>query len=434
MFFTLRKWFDRNKRQPHTTLRSLRWIPKENLPTHPLSHPYSFEPLSLLKDGKDCVVPPGVDSRVLFPFLRKLRDYIPDVSAGVWAWVRLCSTPQSFSFSEGNESQLIDAKKILFDLDKRIYSGRYERERGIETLVQNFFLSVFTYGSFCGEIVLDNSRQMIESFVVIDPSTIRFKLDYETRKLRPYQIREGSTLCPLNPASCFYFGLDTDGLSPYGRSPLLALPLVVKLQQQLLQDMSLAQHNAGYPTVHFRMTMPEQQDRELENEYNQRLSAELESLRDEVREKRADSNLVTFDNVEIQYVGPNGHSVQWSESIQAISEQVISALHLAPFMIGRNWGTTQSWGTAQYQLLTNNAKTVQEGAKRLAEWIRNLELILHGSPITVTHHFAPHHHLDVYDRARAFKTSADTLISLSKQGLLDENTAKQRVETLLRFL
>ncbi|MGC9327600.1 MAG: hypothetical protein ACP5I1_08195, partial [Candidatus Hinthialibacter sp.] len=159
-----------------------------------------------------------------------------------------------------------------------------------------------------------------------------------------------------------------------------------------------------------------------------------QAIRQNMLEREADSNLVTLDNVEVRYLGPNGIMHQWSESVQAIGEQVVSALHLAPFMIGRNWGTTESWGTAQYHLLTNNARTVQEGAKRLADWLRNLELILNGLPLRAEHQFAPHHHVDGGERAKAFQISARTLMELSEKGMLEPEAAKQRVEALLRFL
>ena len=150
------------------------------------------------------------------------------------------------------------------------------------------------------------------------------------------------------------------------------------------------------------------------NDYNQRLNHELEMIRNEIRRRETDSNLITLDNVEVRYVGPNGSSFHWSESLQAISEQVISALHMAPFMIGRNWGTTQTWGTAQYQLLTNNARSVQK-AKCPAEWLRNLELILQGFS-SKSYTTSLHHHIDSVDRACAFRTSASTFIELSEKG------------------
>ncbi len=434
MFGTLRKWFKQESAMGILHGRKIEWLPKNRIPNTPRSHPFPLEPLSFIDPKQDYLLPSGMDPRMLFPILRRLRDYIPDVSAGVWAWVRLCSTPMSYSFSHGTESEQEQARTLLDNLDRRIHGFQNERERGIETLIQSFFLSVFTYGAFCGELVLDALRKQIDQFIVIDPGTIRFRLNPATREFHPYQIQSDGSLVSLNPASFFYFGLDTDGLSPYGRSPLLALPLVIRLQQQFLQDMARAQHNAGYPTIHFKVTKPERQTRESLSDYHDRLQDELGNLHEGIRRKEADSNLITFDNVEVQYIGPNGNAQQWSESVQAIGEQVISALHLAPFMIGRNWGTTQSWGTAQYQLLTNNARTVQEGAKRLAGWIRNLELILWGIPLTVVHQFAPHHHLDVLDRAKAFQTSSETVVSLMEKGLIEPEAARQQINTLLRFL
>jgi len=338
------------------------------------------------------------------------------------------------TFSDAEEGEVERCKAILHELDQRITCEISERDRGIEALIHSYFLSIFTYGCFCGEIVLDANRQKIDRFIVIDPATIRFKRDRDTRALRAVQVVDDGRYVALNPCSFFYHALDSDGLSPYGRSPLLALPLVVKIQQQILHDMAMAQHNAGYPMIHFCMEKPEQLRGESSRDYLVRMGKQMRAIEAEVQAKKADSNLVTFDNLTVKYVGPNGNSVQWSESIQVISEQVISALHLAPFMIGRNWGTTQSWGTAQYQLLTNNARTVQEGAKRLAEWLRNLELLLHGSTVKVAHHFAPHHHLDMFDRARSVKTLARMLLELKEQDILSAQEIRQKINACLEFL
>jgi hypothetical protein len=433
MFQKIRRWLGGEADALPSRGKSFAWIPKTQFPSAPRSRPFPNDPWFFSQDNR-YLLPPGIDPRVLFPFLRRLRDYIPDVSAGVWAWVRLCSTPLSYSFDADGKPDHDRAREILESLDRRIGGFQNERERGVDTLAQQFFLSVFTYGAFCGEAVLDNRRRQIERFVVIDPATVRFRLHPAARAYQPYQIQADGSLVKLNPASFFYFGLDTDGLSPYGRSPLLALPLVIRLQQQMINDMARAQHNAGYPAIHFRMAAPEPVPRESPNHFNERKQNELEKMRNEIHTREVDGNLVTFDNIEVRYLSPDGVSRQWDESIRAIGEQVISALHLAPFMIGRNWGTTQSWGTAQYQLLTNNARTVQEGAKRLADWLRNLELILWGLPLKATHQFAPHHHLDAFDRARAFQTSTRTLLDLSEKGMIEPETAKQRIDALLRFL
>lgn len=405
-----------------------------DFPSSPLSKPHFDVGLSLFHSQQDVLQPEGVDPRILFPAYRELRDSIPDVSAGIWAWVRLCATEQYYSLLDGDEMQQQEARHILRALDRRILTYQHEREKGVDALVQNFFLSVFTYGAFAGEVVVDHDRREIAGFIVMDPATVRFEMQPDSRELLPCQLLDDGTLVQLNPSSFFYYGLDTDGLYPYGRSPLSSLSVMVKIQEQLIHDMASAQHNAGYPTIHFKIKTPERQKSESLNSYHERMKAEIGQVQTEVEQRKTDSNLITFDNIEVSYIGPKGQSHQWTESIQAVSEQVISALHLAPFMIGRNWGTTETWGSAQYQLLTNNARSVQEGAKRLAEWLRNLELILHSSPCCVSHHFTPHHHLDAADRARAFQTGTKTIITLLEKGLIDDETAKKKIEVFMQHV
>ena len=434
MWKQMRDWYTGQEDASSNTLLCAEWAPQNHVSSSPLSSRPVDErlPFWAIEDGY--TPPPGVDPRALFPLLRNLRDYIPDVSAGVWAWVRMCSTPMGREYSTGDESEIANAERILNELDARVFGGHREQEPGVEALLRALFMSVFTYGAFCGEVVLSQNRRRIEQFIVIDPATVRFHLDADTRRYRPYQVIGSGEKIALNPASFFYFGLDTDGLSPYGRSPLLALPLMVKLQQQMLRDMAKAQHNAGYPTFHFKVKPAPQERGESTSDYRDRLSEEMASLREEVSRKRPDSNLLTYENVNIEYIGPNGRTQQWTESLQAIGEQVVSALHLAPFMIGRNWGTTQSWGGAQYQLIVNNARSVQNGAKRLADWLMNLELALHGSPVKAESRFAPHHHIDLFDRVRSFQTMSETLTMLQEKGLYDADAAKRRIESFLRLV
>ncbi|MBI1388106.1 MAG: phage portal protein [bacterium] len=433
MLRRIREWLGMDSETQSAAIARARWLPRMDLPATPLSKPFTDERLPFWEREDGLIPPPGVDPRALFPLLRDLRDYIPDVSAGVWAWVRLCATPMARTLS-GNEADRDEANEILNELDARVYGGFREQERGVESLTRALFLSAFTYGAFCGEIVLTENRRRIDRFIVIDPATIRFRLDPVSRRHVPYQIQPGGGLTALNPASFYYYGLDADGLSPYGRSPLLSLPLVIKLQQQMIRDMAKAQRNAGYPTIHFKIKPAPRERGESLNDYHERLQTEMDALRGEIECKQSDSNLLTYDNVEVQYIGPGGRGLQWTESMQAVSEQVVSALHLAPFMIGRNWGTTESWGAAQYQLVVNNARTVQEGGRQLAGWLMNLELALHGSPVRAETHFAPHHHVDLTQRAKAFEAFSRALVSLRDNGLLAPDAAQSRVDAIMRFM
>jgi len=387
------------------------------LPTRPLSTSSSSFPLSGFLSESDIIPAPEPEPSVLFPVLRYLRDHIPDVSAGVWAWIRLCNTPQSMQLDGGTEA-VRRAQRILAALDERIHEFKHAKGQGMEALVAAFFLSVFTYGSFAGEVVLAADRRRIDKFYIIDPATIRFRRTERDRRLLPCQQLPNGRTIRLNPGSFFYYGLDAEGDSPYGRSPLLAVPLVARIQQQMIVDLARASHNAGYPTLHVKYAPGSPRPGESPSSFNERTAKEFQEIRDRLREKKADSNFITFDNIQVDYIGPTGTRTRWMESLQAISEQVISALHLAPFMLGRNWGTTESWGTAQYELLTNHAGTVQQNAKRMIEWLRNLELALQGIPVTCRHEFSPHRKIDELGAARAQSIRIKTGLELLDRELL----------------
>lgn len=395
-----------------------------SLPTRPLSRPTSqTEPHGLFKYGA-FVSHPWSEPVWLYPLFRFIRDHIPDVSAGVWAWVRLCATPQSVEYENGTEEQVAEAREVVESLDARVFEFEHMKRQGMDALVNSFFLSVFTYGAFAGEVVLKDDLSGIDKFFIIDPATIRFKRFKTSRRLVPYQVTADGNVRRLREASFFYYALDSDGDNPYGRSPLLALPFVLRIQQQMIEDMGRASHNFGHPTLHLTYKVPERASGESMTEYQDRVESNFNQVVEGIRAKEADSNFITYDNIEIEVLSPGGRGVSWKESLEAISEQVVSGLHLAPFMIGRNWGTTETWGAAQYDLLTSNAVSVQRGAKRMAEWLRNIELALAGSPVRTRHRFASHSRINEHQQAQAYEARARAAVALLEKGVLTNEEAR----------
>ena len=415
---------DRARQNPLQTIPQA----SQGIGTFPRALPATSGEISQFFRYGEFVEHPYVDPRVLFPFLKYLRDSIPDVSAGVWAWIRLCSTPQRVSLSGGTEEEQKQGRKVLRALDERIFEFDHMQQQGMDALVNSFFLSVFTYGAFAGEVVLKDDRSGIDKFYMIDPATIRFKRYKTSRRLVPYQLTPEQEVIRLREASFFYYALDSDGDNPYGRSPLMALPFVIKVQQELIADMARATHNAGWPTLHVTYQVPKKEEGESQRSYQNRIRSNYQSIHQSMLTKEADSNFVTFDNVNIKYLSPAGRTQRWSESLEAITEQVISGLHLAPFMIGRNYGTTQTWALAQYQLMVNNAISVQRGAKRMCEWLRNLELALAGSQVRSEHHFESHEGLNNFEQAKAFESRVQSYLKLQQQGLVSDDFVRQELD------
>jgi hypothetical protein len=362
------------------------------------------------------------------PFLRYLRDHIPDVAAGVWAWVRLCSTDRKMEFIGGTERERESARFLLDALEGHLLESTFDHRPGFDGLVEQFFQSVFTVGAYAGEVVTNEERTGLGRFCPIDPATIRFKRYPTTGRVAPYQVQENGVFAPLKEVSFFYFGLDADEGAPYGRSPLGSLPVVLRLQQQLFEDMGKAAHNAGYPALHVKYHAPQREPGETLADYQNRVQSDFESISTAMKTRSPESNFLTQDNVDIEYVGPTGQMLRWRETLESISEQVVAALHLAPFLIGRNYGTTQSWARAQYDLMINNAASVQRAAARLVDWIANLELALRGSPVRAKCRFAPHSGWNNIDEAKAQSIRLETLLKMKENGLLTADQILARLE------
>lgn len=371
----------------------------------------------------------------IFQLYRFIRDNIPDVSAGVWAWTCLCSTPHWVEYNGGEEEDQARAAEIISALDRRLFPYPHQKEAGMDAVIERYFRSVFTYGAFALEAVLSRRRNQLTKVVFIDPSTIRFKRVKGSHNLIPYQVPPGFSgglslqslidkgkAIELNPNTFYYYGLGADNDNPYGTSILSSIPFVSRIQNKMVADMQATMHNAGYPRYHVRYTPPKQNIGESNDDYKKRIESNFGKLQSEFSSLPPDSNFISYDNVEIIVKDASGKiSIEWYNNHRAVTEQVISGMKLAPFMIGKNYGTTETWGTAQYDLMLRNARMVQRGAKRMAEWLRNLELMLAGSPVRSEHHFSENR-----AAGEQIEAQAEAIKMRTTQGMLDEGLISQQ--------
>jgi hypothetical protein len=150
----------------------------------------------------------------------------------------------------------------------------------------------------------------------------------------------------------------------------------------MMNDMEKTMHNAGYPRYHVKFTPPKQNVGESVASYKERLNGQFNTVDTAFKSMPPDANFISYDNVQIIVLDAAGKiSIEWYNNHRAVTEQIISGMKLAPFMIGKNYGTADQWATSQYDLILRNAKMVQKAAKRMVEWIYNLELMLKGSPV-----------------------------------------------------
>ena len=350
---------------------------------------------------------------------RFLRDAIPDISDAVWTWKRLCQTGYEVEITDASSDVAYRRARRLIDaLDRRVNSG----DRGMDGLLDVFYTSLFTYGAAAVEIVLSQSRESIWDVVPVDVWTVRFRR--ENGRLQAYQLHEGEAIrLPMD--RFIYVGLDRDGTNPYGRSMLRSIPFVVKIQQRLLEDMAKATHNAGWSKLHVQYTPEERRRGESVEAHQERMAGNLEALRTKLSGLETDQNLVTYDNVAVSLIRGDQTSQVFYANHKAIEEQVITGMHLMPVLLGRNYGTTETYGTAQYEIVNRQVEAVNRSVRRMLDRLYNFELALMWGEARANVHLRTNRTVDVLKEAQAREQEIDNVLRLREAGFVSAEKAAE---------
>ena len=348
---------------------------------------------------------------------RFLRDAIPDISDAVWTWKRLCQTGYEVEIADvSSDVARRRAARLIGDLNQRVNNG----DRGMDGLLDIFYTSLFTYGAAALEIVLTQSRESIWDVVPIDVWTVRFRREHG--KLQAYQVWNGEEI-PLPMDRFIYIGMDRDGTNPYGRSMLRSIPFVVKIQQRLLEDMAKATHNAGWAKLHVQYVPDDRQRSETAEAYQSRITANFNDLRNRLANLETDQNLVTYDNVKISLIRGDQGAQVFYDNHKAIEEQVITGMHLMPILLGRNYGTTETYGTAQFEIITRQVDGINRSVKRLLERLYNFELALMWGEARAKVHMRTNRTVDVLKQAQARSREVADALALHEKGFLSREAA-----------
>lgn len=340
-------------------------------------------------------------------FYRWLRDKIPIINAGVWAWVRLCSTSLS-RIIESSAAEKGKTIELLASLDQRILEMPYGRGSGFAKLTEAYFLELFTVGKFAGELILSEDEKSIDHFRYVDPYRIGWE-HTDDGWIPVEQSADGETKQRLSPKHFFYGTIGTDLVNPLGSEPLAAIPFVAEVEQLMLEDMARSSHNAGTPRLQVKVNRPDRYNWEGDIEYSDRANRYFRDVVSEFQNLEPDDNIFTWSDVEVTVVGRSGIAHQWRLGREQVIEDVITGLHLFPWVLGRTHSTTRNWVQSQYDFLMEMVSSHQKSGTDLVDWICNLELELQGSKSRVTHAFSRHANPFRTEKARAEKIELENI-------------------------
>jgi hypothetical protein len=289
------------------------------------------------------------------------------------------------------------------------------------------FTGLFTDGSTCGELVLQPSGNGIAGFYLIDVHGLEFKLSQGEWNI--YQ-RQNEKLIELPSQTVFYYGLDAEASDPRGHSIISAVPFVARIEQQLVDDMSKAVHNAGYHRLQVAITPPQKLPGESDNTFIDRANIYFDDTVEMMNNLETDDNPITWNDVEIKHIGPeNRNSIStWYLNHKAIIEDICCGCHLDPFMLGYSYGTTHNWAKFKYEIVLRQVYSIQAASANFLDWLCDIELALNGIPFRVNHRFDNSKSFGMNEQRQAESTHINNVITLLNSGMITEERAKILLE------
>jgi hypothetical protein len=363
---------------------------------------------------------------------RFLTDIVPAVHACVSTWTRLAAAPGEFHVAQpGNlatEKRLADR---LAHLQHSIYTDFMGRRTGLAGLIPELCTALFRDGMYGGFAVVNADGSGIDQVVPVDPAQLRFESPSGTPGLF---LEQGEQLVDLNRPD-FYFLPHAGSVNhPFGQSILQAVPFVAYIEQQLLDDMRRSSHNSGFHRLHVQITPPERLAGESDTAFTNRVNAYFDATVDMIKSCEIDDNPVTWDNVNIQYIGPDKSrdvTNSWFMSHRAMIEEICAATNLAPYLLGYSYGATTTWSAFKFDVVMRQVRSVQAQIAQFIEWVANLDLALAGIDVRCEYRFDNTFAYQVKDDVAVQAGRIDNLLKLYQAGLIDEPTARQQAWQIL---
>jgi len=218
------------------------------------------------------------------------------------------------------------------------------------------------YGKSFGEIVPANAGNDIYALANIDTRSIILEPDAS----RPYELAVRQLQSDGKKVLLDNFWLlsllnDPEG-NPNGVSLLRSIPFVAKMLIAVEESWGQTWTRWGDPPCHVNVKLP---DGTHQSAADERLTRMRSAFGDAMKANKQGftRDFFTTGDVTIDTIGAQHTILPFVDSMRALEEQVVSATHLPPWMLGFSWSTTERLSTQQADLLTSMIRGIQSAWK-----------------------------------------------------------------------
>lgn len=197
-----------------------------------------------------------LDNISLARLIELICDLSPEVSKGVWDFLRLCNpgwsykvlAPQSDSDTENA------AGKALVD---EFIGLLVERHGSLDVVVNRLFLAAFTRGAFAVELVFGLDGRSAYDLATPDPDAFTFRRVDDAILRRRWQLGQyqGQEFVPLEFPTIRYIPIDSWPGTPQGRAPISAALFGAIFLLGMLHDVRRVVSQQGWPRLDLELQL-----------------------------------------------------------------------------------------------------------------------------------------------------------------------------------
>lgn len=309
----------------------------------------------------------------------------PDVSMAIWAFQRLCMQGIQIEITDLNGKRLPEVEK-QFNLECKNWN-RIGND-GLDGIIDTLNKVGLLYNIMMFEVVVSKDKTNTFSGVyIIDPRTIEWQLEDRDgiQQWIPYQDQQGNKV-DLTQGNIFWVVCNPDISTPNGPYLLETAIPAVDYKLQTIKDSSAVLRRQGYPYNVYSIN----KERVINS-----LPANLKNNKKEIREaiqnavdlakqvaasRQPTQDIVITDDISVERNTNSsaGSSIDTRAWFSEIDLQMLNGCKTLGFLMNRNSGSTESWGTVQMKLITDMVKSYQSKTKRLIERLGAIWLQLNG--------------------------------------------------------
>lgn len=319
--------------------------------------------------------------------LKTLSKIDPDVSAGIWNFLRLGNSGlkcTAITDKHAPDDKLQRALElILFRFSGMDNFKDWDIHKPINQVAMTILKYILLRGGAGLELVLNPARTA-QKFVIIDPVKIRFKHP-KLGVFKPYQVDSTGKEINLDIPTFFWGLLDPDADSPYETPPFLPVIQAVLFNISVMQDLERVVKRVAYPRISVKIIeqtlrkfapLGAQADDEAMTKWLRAQKAEISASLSNIAPEDA---AVFFDSIEVDVLEAKGNTtVDFRPLKEVIDQRIIAGLKSLPTILGRQFGSSQTLSGVEALLYAKSIASLQEIVAHMLSRALTLALRLEG--------------------------------------------------------